>query len=162
MPPVIPRDTPERQLARFIAKFAPDLASLIRALRRKMRQRLPQALELVYDNYNFFVIGYGPTDKASAAIFSLAAYAKGVNLCFLQGAGLPDPKGLLRGSGSTVRNVKLDDASTLDQPDVRALMSIAIARAKVPFETGGRHRLLIKSVSAKQRPRRAMAASKKR
>ncbi|MEQ1913078.1 MAG: hypothetical protein ABMA15_29965, partial [Vicinamibacterales bacterium] len=137
MSPVSRRDTPERQLAGFIAKFAPDMAALIRALRRKMRQRLPQALELVYDNYNFFVIGYGPTDKASAAIFSLAAYANGVNLCFLQGARLPDPKGLLRGTGSTVRNIKLDDASTLDQPDVRTLMSVAVARAKVPFEPGG-------------------------
>ena len=155
MPPVIRRDTPERQLAGFIAKFAPDMASLIRALRRQMRQRLPHALELVYDNYNFFVIGYGPTDKASAAILSLAAYSKGVNLCFLQGAGLPDPKRLLRGSGSTVRSIKLDDASTLDQPDVQALVSVAIARAKVPFEPGGRHRLIIKSVSAKQRPRRS-------
>ena len=162
MPPITRRDTPERQLVGFIAKFAPDMASLIRALRRKMRQRLPQALELVYDNYNFFVIGYGPTDKASAAIFSLAAYSKGVNLCFLQGAGLPDPTGLLRGSGSTVRNIKLDDPSTLDQPDVRALMSIAIARAKLPFEPGGRHRLIIKSVSAKQRPRRSRPSSKKK
>ena len=162
MPPVIQRDTPERELAGFIAKFAPDMASLIRALRRKMRQRLPQALELVYDNYNFFVIGYGPTDKASAAIFSLAAYSKGVNLCFLQGAALPDPKGLLRGSGSTVRNIKLDGPSTLDQPDVRTLMSVAVARAKVPIEPGGRHRLIIKSVSAKQRPRRAVRSTGKK
>ena len=127
-----------------------------------MRERLPQALELVYDNYNFFVIGYGPTDKASAAVFSLAAYAKGVNLCFLQGAGLPDPKGLLRGSGSTVRNIRLDDASTLDQPDVQALMRAAMARAEVPFESDGRHRLIIKSVSAKQRARRSTTSPKKK
>ena len=127
-----------------------------------MRARLPEALELVYDNYNFFVIGYGPTDKASAAVFSLAAYSKGVNLCFLQGAGLPDPKGLLRGSGSTVRNIRLDDASTLDQPEVQALMKVAIARATVPFEAGGRHRLIIKSVSAKQRPRRSTTSLQKK
>ncbi len=127
-----------------------------------MRKRLPKALELVYDNYNFFVIGYGPTDRASAAIFSLAAYSKGINLCFLQGAGLPDPKRLLRGSGSTVRNIRLEDASTLDQPDVQALMSVAIAHATVPFEPDGRHRLIIKSVSAKQRPRRSTTASKKK
>ena len=161
MPPVGPTPTPEKQLAGFIAKFAPDVAALIRASRKKMRQRLPQALELVYDNYNFFVIGYGPSDKASAAIVSLAAYAKGVNLCFLQGAGLPDPKGLLRGSGSTVRNIKLEDASTLDLPDVRALITAAVAHAKVPGEPTSRHRLIIKSVSAKQRPRRAVASRKK-
>jgi hypothetical protein len=57
--------SPEKQLAGFIAKFTTEVATLIRAARRKMRERLPRALELVYDNYNFFVIGYGPSEKAS-------------------------------------------------------------------------------------------------
>jgi hypothetical protein len=144
----------EKQLAAFIAKFAPEVAKLIRDARRKMRAHLPTALELVYDNYNFFVIGYGPTERASEAIFSLAAQAKGVSLCFLQGAGLPDPKGLLKGSGNVVRSIRLENAATLDRSDVRALMKVAVARAKAPFDPRGKHRLIIKSVSAKQRPRR--------
>jgi len=49
--------TPEKQLAGFIAKFAPEMAKRIRAARANMRKRIPQAVELVYDNYNFFVIG---------------------------------------------------------------------------------------------------------
>ena len=95
--------SPERQLAAFIDKFTPEMASLIRAARKKMRERLPHALELVYDNYNFFVIGYGPNERPSAAIFSLAAQAKGLSLCFLQGAKLPDPNKRLRGSGNLIR-----------------------------------------------------------
>ena len=153
--------TPEKALAGFIAKFAPETAALIRGARKKMRERLPQALELVYDNYNFFVIGYGPSEKASEAIFSLAAQAKGVSLCFLQGAGLPDPKGLLRGSGNLVRNIRLESAATLDRPDVRALMKAALERAKSPIHPKGVHRLVIKSVSVKQRPRRPVVAAKK-
>jgi len=145
---------PERQLAGFIAKFTPATAALIRGARRKMRERLPRAIELVYDNYNFFVIGYGPTERPSEAIFSIAAQAKGVSLCFLQGAGLPDPKGLLRGSGNLVRNIRLETAATLDQADVRALIRTALERAKAPMPPNGRHRLIIRSVSAKQRPRR--------
>lgn len=149
--------TPEAQLRGFIAKFAPENATLIRAARKKMRARLPAALELVYDNYNFFVIGYGPSGRASEAIFSIAAQAKGVSLCFLQGAGLPDPHGLLRGSGNVVRNVRLESAATLDEPGVRALIDAALERAKVPIDPAGKHALIIKSVSAKQRPRRAPA-----
>jgi hypothetical protein len=145
---------PEKQLAGFIAKFTPKVATFIRAARKKMRARLPTALELVYDNYNFFVIGYGPSEKASQAIFSLAAHAKGVTLCFLQGAGLPDPQGLLRGSGNVVRNIRLDTAATLERPEVRALIKAALERAKAPIDPAGKHRLIIKSVSAKQRPRR--------
>ena len=152
---------PEKQLAGFIAKFTPEMATLIRGARKKMRERLPQALELVYDNYNFFVIGYGPSEKASEAIFSLAAQAKGVSLCFLQGAALPDPKGLLRGSGNVVRNIRLESAATLDRAEVRALMKTALERAKAPIRLEGEHKLIIKSVSAKQRPRRPVPAAKK-
>src|SRR5258706_15967705 len=152
--------SPEKQLAGFIAKFTPDMAAFIRAARKKMRERLPRALELVYDNYNFFVIGYGPSEKASEAIFSIAAQAKGVALCFLHGAGLPDPQGLLRGSGNVVRNIRLESAATLDRAEVRALMKLALERAKAPLHPGGVHRLIIKSVSVKQRPRRARPAAR--
>jgi hypothetical protein len=152
---------PEKRLAGFIAKFTPEIARLIRRARKTMRERLPHALELVYDNYNFFVIGYGPSDRASEALFSLAAQAKGVSLCFLQGAGLPDPKGLLKGSGNVVRHIRLENAATLDQTDVRALMNTAIERAKSPIDSKSVHRLVIKSVSAKQRPRRPFVKAKK-
>jgi|SRR6267378_2686036 len=150
--------TPEKQLAGFIAKFSPDVAKLIRGARRKMRERLPRAVELVYDNYNFFVIGYGPSERPSEAIFSLAAQAKGVGLCFLQGAKLPDPNGLLKGSGNVVRNIRLESVTTLDRPEVRALMKTALEHAKVPMGARGAHRLIIRSVSAKQRARRKAAS----
>lgn len=149
--------SPEKQLAGFIAKFDAGRAGEIRTARRKMRALLPTATEMVYDNYNFFVIGYGPNEKASLAIFSIAAQASGVSLCFLQGAGLSDPKGLLRGSGNVVRNIRIESASTLDEPAVRALIDVALARAKVLIDPAAKPRLIIKSVSAKQRPRRKPA-----
>jgi hypothetical protein len=151
----------ERQLTEFIAKFTPEMSKLIRAARAKMRGFMPQALELVYDNYNFFVIGYGPSEKAGDAIFSLAAQAKGLSLCFLQGAKLPDPHKLLRGSGNVVRNIRLESADALDDPKVRQLIDIALNRAKSPIPLDGNHQLIIKSVSAKQRPRRSLIAKKK-
>src|SRR5215467_1887917 len=146
---------PEKQLAAFIDRFTPEMAKRIRSARAKMRKRLPQAIEMVYDNYNFFVIGYGPNDKAGDAIFSIAAQARGISLCFLQGAKLPDPKRLLRGSGNVVRNIRLEDDQTLDHPDVEALIALALQRAKTTMPKSGKHQLIIKSVSAKQRPRRA-------
>ena len=118
-----------------------------------MRRRIPQAVEIVYDNYNFFVIGYGPSEKAGDAIFSLAAQAKGLSLCFLQGARLPDPHHVLRGSGNVVPNIGLETADTLDRPEVAALIEVALKQAKAPLLAQGRHQLIIKSVSATQRPR---------
>jgi hypothetical protein len=53
----------EGQLRRFIDRFEPSHRALIRAVRRALRKRLPTANELAYDNYHFFVIGYGPTER---------------------------------------------------------------------------------------------------
>jgi hypothetical protein len=146
--------SPNGQIAGFIAKFTPEIAALIKASRAKMQRRLPHAVEMVYDNYNFLVFGFGPTERPSEAIFSIAAYARGVGLCFIHGAKLPDPDKLLRGAGKQVRKIKLPTAATLDEPAVQRLIASAIARAPVPFDPTARRRLIIKSISAKQRPRR--------
>jgi hypothetical protein len=145
----------EAQLASFIAKFTPEIASLAVALRAKMRGRYPTALELVYDNYNALAIGYGPIERTSAAIFSIALYPQWISLFFLQAnRGLPDPENRLRGSGNVVRYVVLPSPEALDDAAVLALMQEAVARAEVPFDPKGAHRLIIKSISEKQRSRR--------
>jgi hypothetical protein len=145
--------TPEQQLKSFIAKFDSANQKLIRATRRAMRKRLPTATELVYDNYNFFVIGYSPTERPSDAVFSIAAQAKGVSLCLLNGARLPDPNKILRGAGNQVRSIQLPTASRLSNPDVKALINAALANAK-PMPKTGKGQLVIRSISKKQRPRR--------
>ena len=63
----------ETQLRTFIEKFDSKDQRLIRAVRAAVRKRFPTANELVYDNYNFFVIGYSPTARPSDAIVSIAA-----------------------------------------------------------------------------------------
>lgn len=146
--------SPEKQLASFLAKFAPEVAAVAKAARKKMRQRYPTALELVYDNYNALAIGFAATERASDGIFSIAVFPRWVNFFFLRGKGLPDPEKRLRGSGNVVRHIRLESAATLDEPAVRALMDEAVARSDAPFDPGGKHRLIIKSVAAKQRPRR--------
>src|SRR6266480_6763857 len=90
----------EEQLQSFIGKFEPQHQETIRAVRKALRKRFPTANEMAYDNYNFFVIGYGPTERPSDCIVSMAAGANGVGLCFLRGASLPDPKKILLGSGN--------------------------------------------------------------
>jgi Domain of unknown function (DU1801) len=147
--------SPKRQLAIFLARFTPEVETLGKAVLAVMRARFPSAIQMVYDNYNFLVIGFGPTERPSQAIFSVALFARGVSLCFLQSASkLPDPGKLLKGSGKMARHIRLESAADLDRPAVKTLMSHAIARAAIPFDSTAPGRLIIKSVSAKQRPRR--------
>ena len=155
-PPSSQGDTPrvaEARLAEFVAKFSPEHQRMIRAVRKRLRERFKGAHELVYDNYNFFVIGYSPTERPSDAIVSMACGSNGVGLCFLHGAKLADPTGILEGSGKQTRFVHLDTPDHLGRADVEALIAEAIARSKAPLVPGQSGRLIIRSVSAKQRPR---------
>jgi hypothetical protein len=148
--------TPAAQLAGFLAKYEPSIGRHVRAMRTAMRRLLPTALELVYDNYQFLAIGYCATERASDCIASLAVAPKGVSLSFYYGSTLPDPKGILLGSGNQNRFVRLESAATLAEPAVVALLRATVAQARTPLPASGRGRTIIKSVSAKQRPRRVL------
>ena len=147
----------EKQLKDFIAKFDPPNQALIRAVRQAMRAWLPGAWELVYDNYNFFVIGYSPTERPSDLLFSIAAAANGVSLFFAQGRKLADPKGMLEGEGKQVRFIRLRSANDLDRAEVKALMAAQVKLGKPIDPAAGK--LVIRSISAKQRPRRKATAA---
>ena len=143
-----------------MAKFSPEVGAVAQRALAKMRRRLPGAIELVYDNYNALAIGFGPSERASEAILSIALYPRWVSLFFLQsGPSLPDPHRLLKGSGKMVRYVVLESAADLDKPAVQALIRVAVERARVPLDPAGRNRIVIRSISAKQRPRRPVTAS---
>ena len=154
MPKAVTPASPTKQLAACLAKFEPAMAKRIRAARALMRKRYPTAIEMVYDNYNVFVIGYGPSERASEAVFSIAADANGIGLAFLYGAKVADPKKLLQGGGTQTRFLRVPDLKLLESPDVKKLMATAVAQMKVPFPKTEKGRLVIKSISAKQRPRR--------
>jgi hypothetical protein len=150
--------SPSKELASFIAKFDPPIAKLIRATRAELRRRFPTAIELVYDNYNFLAIGYCSTERTSDCIVSLAANAKGVSLSFYYGATMADPQKILQGSGSQNRFVRLPTAATLHEPVVKALIAAAVAQAKTPLPATKGY-TIIKSISARQRPRRAATST---
>jgi len=147
--------TPQAQLETFIKKFTPAVAADARAALKRMRKLVPGAVELVYDNYNALAIGFALSERASEAVISIAVFPRRVTLCFLQsGPKLNDPKRLLKGSGSRVRNIPLASAADLDSAPIHALISEALESASVPIDASARRRLVIKSISARQRPRR--------
>lgn len=147
--------TPQAQLAGFLGKFSPEVAALGRSALAKLRSRFPTANRLVYDNYNALAIGFVPSERPLDAVFSVAVFAGGVNLCFLQcGPELADPGKLLRGTGRKCRHVRLESAEMLDDPCVTALLAEATLRATMPFPTTGRGKWIVRAVSTRQRPRR--------
>jgi len=88
------------------------------------------------------------------AIVAIAIFPRWVRLYFDK--SLPDPKGLLEGSGAKVRSVTLRAASDLDQGDIHALIKVAIKHSGVTFPRTGSTRMVIKSESKKRSPRKTV------
>ena len=141
--------TAAKQIDSFLAKYTPEIAAQGRACLKKMRKRLPHAIEMVYDYSHQLVIGFGSTENGSEAVCALVVALKGISLGFNCWKSLPDPEKRLSGSGKQVRSVPLETAATLDDPYVETLMEAALAKSKVPMDPKARHRIVIKSNSAK-------------
>lgn len=152
----------ERRFASFLVEFEPEIAALGGKAVAWLRERLPTADVMIYDNYNFLVAGFSPNERPSDAVLSIALSSRGVALCFLQGAGLPDPHGLLRGSGRVVRNVRLISIDDFVRPNLAMLIEIALEQSRVPFDGARAGSFYIKSVSPKKRPRRNPGVSQRR
>ncbi len=146
--------TPAAQLKGMFAKYTPAMSAAMKTAHQRMRQLVPGAVEMVYDNWNGLVIGFGPTEHASEAVLSIIALPDHITLCFLWGKKLPDPDKLLKGGGTRVRHFRLGETADLDLRPIRKLVTLAIAQADPPFDTKARNKLVIKSIAAKQRPRR--------
>jgi hypothetical protein len=138
----------------MLARFDPDIAELGRAAITHLRKLMPGAVQLVYDNAYALVVGFGATDRASEAVLSVAIFPRKVSICFLWGAELPDPDGLLQGGGRQVRHIRLAARATLGQPSVKRLLLAAIRGSDSPFRKSGGS-IQVRAVSQKRRPRKA-------
>ncbi len=151
------------QFEGFLSKYEPGVAAEAKKSLAKLRKLIPNAIEMVYDNYNALVVGFCPGMRPSEAILSIAVMPEWVSLCFLQGAKLPDPEKRLLGSGNVARHIKMKSGAVmLDEPAVQTLIAEALTGAKVTIPPDQKRQFLIKSVSVKQRARRPGAARSKK
>ena len=147
------------EISRLIAKYSPRVASELRIARSEVRALFPRGYELVYDNYNALGFGFSTTSRASDVVVSVVAYPQWVTLFFFHGTRLPDPGGILQGSGSRIRSLRLVPPSLLRSRPVKALLRQAIAQVRDELAVAPAISTIIKSVSARQRPRRPPANS---
>ena len=134
----------------LVARFAAKHAKLIDAARRTLRTRLPTAHEVVYEYRDFLVISVSPSERGYEGVFALRADAAGVKLFLNQGATIPDPHKLLRGSGTQARALEVRTAADLTRPEVVALLEAAIARTPVPFARSGEGTIVIRPAGRKR------------
>ena len=132
------------QLNAIIDRQPRGMATLTKSVLARMRTRLPGTVEMVYDKQNSLVIGFCSAERGSNVINSIAVYSRWINLYFFEGDTLPDPEGLLQGTGSMVRSIRITDAADLDRPAVQALMAEALKCAEPPLNPRAKRRILLK------------------
>jgi hypothetical protein len=109
--------TPRLQLERFMKKYSFEVAAEGREALKRLRRLVPGAVQIVYDNYNGLVVGFGPPERASEAVLSRFFAPRWLAVSFLQNAAaLPDPRKLLRVSARQVRIVGIHAATEVDKP----------------------------------------------
>ena len=138
----------------FLAKYSPEIAAQAGEAREHLSKNFPRGFELVYDNYNALVFVFASSERASSALLSIAVYPKWTTLFFAKGAVLDDPGKILEGHGAQIRAVRLRPLSRLYEPAVQALIHAAIRLAGPGLQSAPPLSTVIKSISAKQRPRK--------
>ena len=146
--------SPEAAIEGFLAKYDPAIASQLRACRRTIRALVPRGFEMVYDNYNGLVFGFSPTERPSDALLSIVGYPRWVGLAFLQGARSPIPTACSKARAARSAACGCAPRGISTSPRSRALIARALAPEAGAFTAAPPLRTILKSVSAKQRPRR--------
>jgi hypothetical protein len=96
---------------------AKEFRDLCGAARQTLAEALPGARETVKWGY--------PTWVGKGNIVAIAPHSDHVNLQFYRGTSLPDPGGVLEGTGVALRHVKLRFVKDLKTPAVKGLLRAA-------------------------------------
>jgi hypothetical protein len=119
------------EVEQFLAPYSPEIRELAWKLRALVLEIFPDAIELPDPPAK--LIGYGFDRGYKGLVCGIALHKAHVNLMFAQGAELPDPAGLLSGTGKRARHVKIRQPGDVDRPEIRALLEAAVARKRPIF-----------------------------
>ena len=143
---------PDPKLLSYLAAYEPHLATLMLGLREIVLEEAPEAIESISKGYAL-AIGFSFTGKPLKDGFChIATYGNHLNLGFNRGAELPDPLGVLTGTGKSIRHITFRTHEDLDRPYLRRYLQAAID------QVGGRPSGSGTSKKAAAKPKKKSAA----
>ena len=108
----------------YLETQAAQVREIAERTRRLVREEMPTAVEWLT---GWKTVAYGPVPKMSQVVYALVFHGNYVNLEFAAGVNLPDPAGLLEGTGKSLRHVKLRSTADVERPEVRELVRAAVS-----------------------------------
>ena len=114
------------ELEPFLAPYSPMIQQLALKLRALIREVMPEAIEQLDPPAH--LVGYGLDRTYKGLICGITLHKAHINLMFARGTELPDPQGLLVGTGKRARHVKITQTTDLENPAIRALLRAALRK----------------------------------
>jgi hypothetical protein len=112
----------------FLKGYSPQVREIAVKAREVILSVLPDATEKVYPGWK--VIQYGVAADMKSVFAAISPQRERVNLGLANGAGLPDPEGLLEGTGVGIRHVKLASPEAAGARAVKELIRGALQATK--------------------------------
>ena len=107
----------------------PEMRPIAERLREIVGEVDPDTVEVVRLGDRAATYGVGPK-KMSEGYSYILPHKNWVNLGFYKGADLPDPGGLMEGTGKKLRHVKVHSMADAERPEVRILIAEAVSERK--------------------------------
>jgi hypothetical protein len=117
-----------------VADYSAEMRPIVLRLRALILDIDPETTEQPRPGDRALSYGVGPR-KMLDGYATIMAQSTYVNLGFYQGTALPDPAGLLEGTGKKLRHVKVRTAAETDAPALRDLVAAAVAERRTARET---------------------------
>ena len=108
----------------IVSSATPQVQALARNTRDLILDVKPDAVELAWPKQNISSYGVGPK-KMSEHYCYIGMFKQHINLGFYYGADLPDPSGLLEGTGKLMRHIKINSQEQLEDPALRQIIEKA-------------------------------------
>jgi hypothetical protein len=112
------------QLASLLSDHTPDVAAIVWALRDVVVDALPGVTEQLDLPDHLLAFGYGQGGgiRMRGMLVALIPHAAHVNVQLADGAALPDPGGMIEGTGKRIRHVKCRSLDDVRRPALRAIL----------------------------------------
>ena len=120
-----------RAFAEFLKLAPPGLRPVCASLRALIAALDGSSVEVIWPRLGIASYGVGPR-KMTQHYAYIAVQKAHLNLGFYHGASLPDPRGLLEGTGKRLRHVKLRNLPATSERALATLLRRAIAE-RVPY-----------------------------
>jgi hypothetical protein len=108
-----------------LARHTPDVQAAAHAMLGVLLEELPDAVVRFDRGNGLLAVGTGSGMRD--LLFALIPHAGWLNLQLAHGADLPNPEGLIEGTGKRIRHIKIRSAEAAASPAVRAAVQAEVA-----------------------------------